>query len=275
VTNQRVFSRRPAWFVQPTPFPVPWETGKVPDMPDWFFVHDPLVLGLLALAALAAGLMDSIAGGGGIITVPALLAAGLPPAQALATNKLQAPFGSGMALLRYGRAGLVPPDEVFPAVVFTAVGAVAGTFTVRFLPTAWLTWLIPLVLAVIFVYLLFKPQWGQEPRPARWGRLPFYAVFGLALGFYDGFLGPGTGGPHGNPRSRPGGGDGPDQGGQLHIQRGVLGRFYHPGSGGLGTRLANGRRTGDRSPDRNQAGDDPGGGLHPVGVSRRRGRDLG
>jgi len=162
-------------------------------MPDWFFVHDPLVLGLLALAALAAGLMDSIAGGGGIITVPALLAAGLPPAQALATNKLQAPFGSGMALLRYGRAGLVPPDEVFPAVVFTAVGAVAGTFTVRFLPTAWLTWLIPLVLAVIFVYLLFKPQWGQEPRPARWGRLPFYAVFGLALGFYDGFLGPGTG----------------------------------------------------------------------------------
>lgn len=158
-----------------------------------FYVTDPWVLGLLVLAALAAGLMDSIAGGGGIITVPALLAAGLPPAHALATNKLQSSFGSGMALGRYARAGLVPRDEVLPAVGFTAVGAVAGTLTVRFLPTAWLTWIIPAVLAAIFVYLLFRPQWGQEARPARWSRTPFYAVFGLALGFYDGFLGPGTG----------------------------------------------------------------------------------
>lgn len=162
-------------------------------MSELFFVHDPLVLALLAVAAFAAGLMDSIAGGGGIITVPALLAAGLPPAQALATNKLQAPFGSGMALLKYSRAGLVPRHEVVPAVCFTAVGAVVGTLTVRYLPTAWLTWLIPLVLAVIFLYLLFKPQWGHETRAARWRRMPFYAVFGLGLGFYDGFLGPGTG----------------------------------------------------------------------------------
>lgn len=155
--------------------------------------HDPLTLGLLALAALAAGLMDSIAGGGGLITVPALLATGLPPSLALGTNKLQASFGSGTALVRYARAGLVPREEAGPAVGFTAVGAAAGTLTVRFLPTAWLGWLIPLLLAGIFVYLLFKPEWGQEARPARWPRGRFYALFGLALGFYDGFLGPGTG----------------------------------------------------------------------------------
>ena len=162
-------------------------------MPNWFVLTDPWTLGLLVAAAFAAGLMDSIAGGGGLITVPALLATGLPPAQALATNKLQSSFGSGTALLRYARAGQVPVDEVAPAVGFTAVGAFAGTLTVRFLPTAWLSGLIPLILVGILVYLLFRPRWGAEAQAPRWGRPAFYAVFGLALGFYDGFLGPGTG----------------------------------------------------------------------------------
>ncbi len=162
-------------------------------MPPWFVVTDPLTLAVLAAAAFAAGLMDSIAGGGGLITVPVLLATGLPPALALGTNKLQASFGSGTALLRYARAGLVPREEVAPAIGFTAVGAGLGTLTVRFLPTAWLTGLIPVLLVGIFLFLLFRPQWGAEARDARWNRLPFYVVFGLGLGFYDGFLGPGTG----------------------------------------------------------------------------------
>jgi len=157
------------------------------------WLPDPLAAVLLFLASVAAGLMDSIAGGGGLITVPALLALGLPPGQALATNKLQGCFGSGTALIRYARDGLVKRDEVPPAVAFTAVGAVAGTVTVRYLPAAWLTWLIPALLAAIFLFLLFRPQWGRDARPARWAKIPFYTVFGLALGFYDGFLGPGTG----------------------------------------------------------------------------------
>jgi uncharacterized membrane protein YfcA len=162
-------------------------------MTSWFSIADPVTLVFLAAAALAAGLMDSIAGGGGLITVPVLLATGLPPAQALATNKLQGCFGSGTALVRYAREGLVPRDEVLPAVGFTAFGAIAGTLTVRFLPTTWLVWLIPGLLVVIFFSLLFQPKWGEGAKPARWRRVPFYAVFGLALGFYDGFLGPGTG----------------------------------------------------------------------------------
>lgn len=162
-------------------------------MSESLLLSDPLSVAWLLGAAFLAGLMDSIAGGGGLITVPALLAMGLPPAAALATNKLQACFGSGTALVRYARAGLVPRDDVVPSVAFTALGAALGTLTVQFLPTAWLSWLIPLLLAVIFVYLLVKPQWGQDEREPRWSKGPFYAVFGLALGFYDGFLGPGTG----------------------------------------------------------------------------------
>jgi len=162
-------------------------------MPDWFVVSDPWPLLWLVAAAFAAGLMDSIAGGGGLITVPALLATGLPPAQALATNKLQASFGSGTALWRYAGQGLVPRADVVPAVAFTAVGAAAGTLTVHWLPASWLAWLIPVLLAGILLFLLVRPQWGHEARPARWSRLVFYAVFGLGLGFYDGFLGPGTG----------------------------------------------------------------------------------
>ena len=154
---------------------------------------DPLTLTLLLLSAAAAGLMDAVAGGGGLITVPALLASGLPPGTALATNKLQGCFGSGSALIRYARAGTVPRGQSAPAVVFTALGAVAGTVTVRYLPSAWLSWLIPALLAAIFLFLLLRPEWGSRPKPARWRQFPFYLVFGLTLGFYDGFLGPGTG----------------------------------------------------------------------------------
>jgi uncharacterized membrane protein YfcA len=157
------------------------------------WLPDPLTLILLVLSAVAAGLMDAIAGGGGLITVPALLASGLPPGTALATNKLQGCFGSGTALVRYAQAGLVTREEVLPAVGFTALGAVAGTVVVRYLPSAWLNWLIPALLTAIFLFLLIRRDWGKEARPARWNRLPFYLVFGLALGFYDGFLGPGTG----------------------------------------------------------------------------------
>ncbi len=157
---------------------------------------DLLTLAALAVAAFAAGLIDAIAGGGGLITVPALLAAGLPPLQALGTNKLQSSFGSGMALYRYARVGLLPINsshEVPLAVLFTACGAVAGTLTVGFLPAGWLKWLIPLALAAVLTFVFLQPKWGQTPSVARWKVVPFFAVFGLTLGFYDGFLGPGTG----------------------------------------------------------------------------------
>src|SRR6476646_8668882 len=83
---------------------------------------------ILFLTGLSAGFVDSIAGGGGLITVPVLLSAGLSPQDALGTNKLQAAFGSGSAAFHFTRAGLVRLNECINGIVFTAIGAGAGTF---------------------------------------------------------------------------------------------------------------------------------------------------
>lgn len=148
---------------------------------------------LLFLTGLSAGFVDSIAGGGGLITVPVLLNLGLPPQLALGTNKLQAVFGSGSATFHYGRAGLIDFKASGAGVLFTFIGAVWGTLTVQRIAADFLNLLIPGLLAGLALYLLFQPQLGMadlHPRlPRRW----FHLGFGLLIGFYDGFFGPGTG----------------------------------------------------------------------------------
>ncbi|MFO1531954.1 MAG: TSUP family transporter [Kiritimatiellia bacterium] len=150
-------------------------------------------MGMLFAAALLAGFVDSIAGGGGIITIPALLAAGLPPHLALGTNKLQACFGSLTAALNYRRGKLVRFRTLAPGIAFTAVGALAGTLAVSVLPTDLLKRIIPVLLVIVFVYLLCNPRLGAEARPHRMSPGLFHLLFGVVIGFYDGFFGPGTG----------------------------------------------------------------------------------
>lgn len=140
-----------------------------------------------------AGFVDSIAGGGGIISVPVLLAVGIPPHTALGTNKLQSSFGSFTATLNYARKGLVSPREMVSGISFTALGAVLGTLTIQLLPADFLRHIIPVLLLAVFVYTLLTPQLGALDGPRRMPARLFYLVFGLALGFYDGFFGPGTG----------------------------------------------------------------------------------
>jgi len=149
----------------------------------------------LALFAvgLAAGFVDSVAGGGGLLTLPALLSAGLPPEAALGTNKLQACFGSASATWHYGRAGLIDWRGSAVGVVFTAVGAVLGTLLVRQLSGSLLQQLIPWLLLAVALYALFQPRLGEADVHARLDPHWFFPFFGLGLGFYDGFLGPGTG----------------------------------------------------------------------------------
>jgi hypothetical protein len=158
-------------------------------------LHDGgwLVYAWLALAALFAGYVDSIAGGGGLITVPALLAAGLPPQVALATNKLQSTFGSGIATWRYRRAGLLDRRPLGLAVAATALGAAAGVLLVQALPDAWLHRLIPLLLLLVLVYFLLDRGPGETDRRPRLRPAAFELPAGIGIGFYDGFLGPGTG----------------------------------------------------------------------------------
>jgi uncharacterized protein len=157
------------------------------------FTIPPWLYPLLFLTGLVAGFVDSIAGGGGLITLPVLLNIGMPPQVALGTNKLQATFGSGSATWHYGRAGLIDFKACRLGVLFTLGGATLGTLLVSRLPPDLLGQTIPWLLLAIALYLLFRPTIGEadlQPRmPSTW----FHLIFGLAIGFYDGFFGPGTG----------------------------------------------------------------------------------
>ncbi len=148
---------------------------------------------LLFATGFCAGLIDTIAGGGGIISLPVLLNLGLPPQLALGTNKLQASFGSVSASWRFARRGLVDVRACAIGIILTLVGAAAGALAVQQVASPLLEKAIPVLLAAIVVYLVVQPQVGLEPQPARLGPVVFYAIFGLGLGFYDGAFGPGTG----------------------------------------------------------------------------------
>lgn len=148
---------------------------------------------MLFATGFAAGFVDSIAGGGGLITVPVLLGTGMPPAEALATNKLQATFGSGSAAWQYRRAKAVSLGDAWPGIVATAAGALLGVLMVRHADPGLLRRVIPFLLLGAALVVWLRPSLGSETRPARLGARPFQLLFGLGLGFYDGFFGPGTG----------------------------------------------------------------------------------
>jgi hypothetical protein len=148
---------------------------------------------LLFLTGLAAGFVDSIAGGGGLITIPVLLNLGLTPQLALGTNKLQAVFGSGSAAWHYGRAGLIEFKDCWTGVLCTLVGATVGTRLVSRLSPEFLKQTIPWLLVAIVLYFIFQPKLGDTERRPRLNANGFHVLFGLGIGFYDGFFGPGTG----------------------------------------------------------------------------------
>lgn len=148
---------------------------------------------LLVAAGLSAGFIDAIAGGGGLITVPALLWAGLDPQTALATNKAQSVFGTAAAVRRYAGAGLIDWQELRLAVPVTFFSAVAGTWMVTRIGNELLAKMVPWLLLGVAVYFLVSPGMGRRGPRRHWNALAFALVAGGALGFYDGFFGPGTG----------------------------------------------------------------------------------
>ncbi|WP_292230387.1 TSUP family transporter [Brevundimonas sp.] len=152
----------------------------------------PEIIALLCLAAVAAGFVDAIAGGGGLITVPALLAAGIPPVAAIATNKVQASFGTASATWSYWRAGRIDFGLLKWPLGSTLLGAAMGAFAVTVADTRWLMVLLPVLLIAIAFYFLFGPKANDEDAHARLTPLAYSAVAG-GIGFYDGFFGPGAG----------------------------------------------------------------------------------
>ncbi|RIK86915.1 MAG: hypothetical protein DCC69_06075 [Hyphomicrobiales bacterium] len=153
----------------------------------------PEVLLLLAVAGFVAGFIDSIAGGGGLITVPALLLAGLSPVEALGTNKLQSVFGSGSATYAYGAAGLVDVKRQLPSAALAFLGSIAGAVLATILPGDWLRAVLPAMLVVIALYFAFKPDMSDVDRAQRISPFLFGVTIVPLIGFYDGLFGPGTG----------------------------------------------------------------------------------
>lgn len=148
----------------------------------------------LSFVAFAAGVVDAIAGGGGLLTVPALLTAGLPPHVVFGTNKGQSVFGSFSALLRFWRAGLVdrPRAKVlFPLGVAGSFGGAALLLLVK--PDVLKPVVLVLLVAAGAVVAFVRPPEGADKRPAPRKAVLEGAVIALVIGAYDGFFGPGTG----------------------------------------------------------------------------------
>jgi len=148
---------------------------------------------MLFFTGLFAGTIDAIAGGGGLITLPVLFSLGVPPHLAFGTNKLQGTIGTLMATFRFYRRGFLSFNHLWLGLIFGFIGAVLGAVTTQILSSDILKKIIPVLLCIILLYTVFTPKLGnrdEKPRMKEWW---FYLIFGLTLGFYDGFFGPGVG----------------------------------------------------------------------------------
>ncbi|SFX27681.1 hypothetical protein SAMN04244548_00723 [Paracoccus pantotrophus] len=148
---------------------------------------------LLAGAAFAAGFVDAIAGGGGLITVPALMLAGLPPAQALATNKVQGVFGAATAAISYARSGLVDLRGQSGAAAVAFAAGLCGALLVSWIPAQALRYGLPVVLIGIAAFFALRPGLDDTDRMRRITPAAFTASVVPLVAFYDGLVGPGTG----------------------------------------------------------------------------------
>ena len=155
-----------------------------------------LTLVLLLVAALSAGWVDAVVGGGGLIQLPVLmLAPGITPLQALATNKFASMMGTAVATATYTRR--IRPDfrVALPLAVMALLGAVIGAMLATLIPAEAFDPIILAVLLVVGAFTVFKPQLGvhTKQRWTGWRHVVASAAIGLAVGTYDGALGPGTG----------------------------------------------------------------------------------
>lgn len=169
-------------------------THKASVVPLFHLSVDPLVLALLIAVAFCAGILDTLAGGGGILTMPSLLLAGIAPHMALGTNRMQALIGEFTAIARFVHKGALKSEGLASGIVFTALGAWCGTMLVHFVPREDLEWILPIMMLAITIYSVFsralRRVHAEQPRLST---PVFMLLFGGGIGFYNGFFGPGTG----------------------------------------------------------------------------------
>ncbi|WAP70094.1 TSUP family transporter [Jiella pelagia] len=147
----------------------------------------------LVAAAFLAGYVDAVAGGGGLITIPALLLAGLDPLTALGTNKVQSLFGSGSATIAYAAKGHMNLKEQAPVAVLSFAGACLGALGARVLPTEILETGLPFLLIAVALFFALKPGMSDIDAERRMSPTVFAFTLVPLIGAYDGLFGPGTG----------------------------------------------------------------------------------
>ena len=163
----------------------------------WSMIISPDILLSLGFAALLAGMLDAVVGGGGLIQIPALFTA-VPtatPATLFGTNKLASICGTSMAARAYAKTYPIDWEIVLPASLAALASAFAGAWAVSLIPPAVFRRCLPLVLLLVAVYVFRRKDFGGSYQPSREGRAKFWLALatGLVIGFYDGFFGPGTG----------------------------------------------------------------------------------
>ena len=156
----------------------------------------PLQLAGLGAFVFFAGAVDALAGGGGLISLPAFLAFGLDPALLLGTNKLMAGFGTSAAVAGYWRKLRLPIAPMLPVVAATVVGSLIGAGLTLLLDPAWLKPALLVAMPLLLAALYTHPHWAERDDTARFSERELAvraSSAGAAIGAYDGFFGPGTG----------------------------------------------------------------------------------
>ncbi len=148
---------------------------------------------VMFLVALLAGWVDTLAGGGGLLTLPALMLAGLPPVSALATNKAQGFIGTLTASLVLAMKGQLKIFSFLPLVASAGIGSMLGTLLIQRIDTSWLHWGIPFLLIGVAIYFLASPQVGKAECAPRLSEKLYGLTAVPLIGFYDGAVGPGAG----------------------------------------------------------------------------------
>lgn len=148
---------------------------------------------ILAVVALLAGFFDAIAGGGGMLTLPALFIAGIDPLAAMATNKLQASSASVSAVWAFARKRMIDWRAGLPMAILSFAGGAAGALSISLLDRAFLQACVPVLLIAVAGYFALSPKLNEQERKRRVSTACFAATIVPLIGFYDGIFGPGTG----------------------------------------------------------------------------------
>lgn len=140
------------------------------------------------------GFVDAVAGGGGLISLPAYMIAGLPVHNSIATNKLSSGMGTTVSTIRFARGGNIPWKKALPCVIMAMIGSAAGARLALLVDAELFKRLMLVIIPVTAYYVMKNKTMGKEPDPLDFKKMMIRAsAVALVIGMYDGFYGPGTG----------------------------------------------------------------------------------